>query len=75
MRRLGVGRALLEAGAGAARRLGRYPVLDVATHYEAAIALYDSCGWRNAGEVTMVFGDGAKLQSYVYVAPAPNRPR
>jgi ribosomal protein S18 acetylase RimI-like enzyme len=75
MRRLGLGRSLLEAGASAARRLGRYPVLDVATHYEAAIALYDSCGWRNAGEVTMVFGDGAELQSYVYVAPAPKRPR
>jgi ribosomal protein S18 acetylase RimI-like enzyme len=69
MRRLGIGRALLEAGAGAARQRGLYPVLDVATHYAAAIALYDSCGWRNAGEVTMVFGDGAELQSYVYVAP------
>ena len=68
-RRLGIGRALLEAGAGAARRQGRHPVLDVATHYEAAIALYDSCGWRNAGEVTMVFHDGIELQSYVYVAP------
>ena len=42
----------------------------MATHYEAAIALYDSCGWSNAGEVTMVFGDGIELQSYVYVAPA-----
>lgn len=71
MRRLGIGRALLEAGAASARRHGRHPVLDVATHYEAAIALYDSCGWSNAGEVTMVFGDGFELQSYVYVAPAP----
>jgi GNAT superfamily N-acetyltransferase len=69
MRRLGVGRALLGAGAAAARRQGRHPVLDVATHYQAAIALYVSCGWRNAGEVTMVFGDGTNLQSYVYVAP------
>jgi ribosomal-protein-alanine N-acetyltransferase len=69
MRRLGIGRALLDAGAEAAQRHGRHPVLDVATHYEAAIALYDSFGWRNAGEVTMVFGDGFELQSYVYVAP------
>jgi ribosomal protein S18 acetylase RimI-like enzyme len=76
MRRLGVGRALLEAGADAARRHGRHPILDVATHYEAAIALYDSCSWRNAGEVTMVFGDGTELQSFVYVAPpAPKRLR
>ncbi len=71
MRRLGIGRALLDAGAGAARREGRHPILDVATHYQAAIALYVSCGWRNAGEVTMVFDDGAELQSYVYVAPDP----
>lgn len=70
-RRLGVGRALLEAGAEATRQQGRYPILDVATHYGAAIALYRSCGWHNAGEVTMVFGDGTELQSYVYIAPAP----
>jgi ribosomal protein S18 acetylase RimI-like enzyme len=78
MRRLGIGRALLDAGAEAARRHGRHPILDVATHYDAAIALYRSGGWRNAGEVTIVFGDGSKLHSYVYVAPpapAPKRPR
>ena len=68
-RRSGVGRALLEAAAADARRRGLHPILDVATHYDAAIALYESCGWRNAGEVTMVFGDGTELQSYVYLAP------
>ena len=68
-RRRGVGRALLETAADHARRRGLHPVLDVATHYDAANALYRSCGWRNVGEVTMVFGDGATLQSYVYVAP------
>jgi hypothetical protein len=46
-----------------------HPILDVAIHYGAAIALYESCGWRNAGEVTMVFGDGTELPSYVYLAP------
>ena len=71
MRPLGIARALLEAGAEAARRHGRHLILDVATHYEAAIALYRACGWRDAGEVTMVFGDGTELQSYVYVAPCP----
>ena len=71
VRRLGIGRALLYAGAEAARRGGRHPILDVATHYEAAIALYRSCGWHAAGEVTMVFRDGTDLQSYVYVAPYP----
>lgn len=28
-------------------------------------------GWHAAGEVTMVFGDGTELQSFVYVAPYP----
>ena len=68
-RRSGLGRALLEAAAAEAWRRGRHPILDVVTHYDAATALYRSCGWRNAGEVTMAFADGATLQSYVYVAP------
>jgi ribosomal protein S18 acetylase RimI-like enzyme len=68
-RRTGIGRELLETAAAAARQQGLHPILDVATHYHAAIALYRSCGWRNVGEVTMVFADGTELQSYVYVAP------
>lgn len=69
-RRAGVGRALLAAAADDARRRGLHPILDVVTAYAAANALYDACGWRNAGEVTMRFSDGLELQSYVYVAPA-----
>ena len=69
MRRSGVGRALLATAAADARRRRLHPILDVVTHYDAAIALYESCGWRNAGEVTMVFRDGSQLQSYVYLAP------
>jgi GNAT superfamily N-acetyltransferase len=68
-RRAGIGRALLETASAAARQQGLHPILDVATKYGAAIALYRSCGWHNVGEVTMVFADGAELQSYVYVAP------
>jgi ribosomal protein S18 acetylase RimI-like enzyme len=68
-RRTGIGRALLKTAAAAARLQGLHPILDVATHYDAAIALYRSCGWRNVGKVTMVFADGFELQSYVYVAP------
>jgi GNAT superfamily N-acetyltransferase len=68
-RRLGVGRALLGAAADEARRRARHPILDVVTHYAAANALYRSCGWRNVGEVTMVFRDRSELQSYIYVAP------
>ncbi len=68
-RRRGVGRVLLETAADHARRRGLHPVLDVATDYDGANALYRSCGWRNVGEVTMVFRDGATLKAYVYVAP------
>jgi GNAT superfamily N-acetyltransferase len=68
-RRVGIGRALLETAAAGARQHGLHPILDVATQYEAAIALYGSCGWRNVGEVTMVFADGFHLQSFVLVAP------
>jgi GNAT superfamily N-acetyltransferase len=69
MRRRGVGRALLEAAAADARRRGLHPILDVVTHFYAAHALYRSCGWRNAGEVTLRFADGSTLQSYVFLAP------
>lgn len=72
-RRLGIGKALLETAAAGARHLGLHPVLDVATHYTPAIALYASCHWRNAGEVTMEFSDGTLLQSYVFVAPGGPR--
>lgn len=68
-RRAGVGRALLETATAGARQRGLHPILDVATGYDAAIALYGSCGWRNAGEVTMVFADGTQLQSFVFVGP------
>lgn len=67
-RRAGLGRALLEHAADDARARGLHPILDVVTD-SAAIALYDACGWSNAGEVTMRFSDDFSLQSYVYVAP------
>jgi GNAT superfamily N-acetyltransferase len=69
VRRAGIGRALLDAAAVDARSRGLHPILDVVTHFEAANALYRSCGWHNAGEVTMVFRDGTSLQSFVYLAP------
>ncbi len=47
-----------------------HPVLDVVTRFDPAVAFYRSCGWRNAGEVTLAFDDGEELQSYVFVGPA-----
>lgn len=73
-RRCGAGRALLDAAATAARHLGRHPILDVVTGYDAANALYRSCGWLNLGEVEMVFRDGTVLRSYVYAAPPQGIP-
>lgn len=72
-RRIGAGRALLEYAVGAAQHRRRHAILDVVTRYEAAIALYESAGWMNAGEVEMRFADDTILQSYVYVAPTPLR--
>jgi GNAT superfamily N-acetyltransferase len=69
VRRRGVGRALLDCAADEARRRGLRPILDVVTAYVPAIALYESAGWMNAGEVTMAFRDGTVLQSLVFVAP------
>lgn len=68
-RRLGAGRALLERAASESWARGLHPILDVVTEYAPAIALYESCGWQNAGEVTMRFSWGLTLQSYVFVAP------
>ena len=42
VRRLGVGRSLLYAAAGHAARMGLWPILDVVTHHEGAIRLYDT---------------------------------
>ncbi len=44
-------------------------MLDVAKDLLRAIALYESCGWRRAGEVTVRLTDGRDLEEFVYVAP------
>jgi len=75
-RRGGAARALLHKAVADAHGRGLRPVLDVATHFGAAVDLYESCGWRRAGVVTIEF-DGAEfdhapsLDCYVYVGPAP----
>jgi RimJ/RimL family protein N-acetyltransferase len=52
----------------------RWPVLDVAAQFDAAIALYESCGWTRAGRVTFPFRDGGTMReadSLVYLGPEP----
>ncbi len=73
-RRLGLGRALLDTAAGAARRLGRWPMLDVAVAHETAVVMYDRLGWRRIGTVTSTFFGGQALDEYVYLAPGTPEP-
>ena len=68
-RRVGAGRALLDQAAATAWELGRHPVLDVVTRFEAACALYASAGWSHVGEVQLRFDDGDVVNSLVFVAP------
>jgi GNAT superfamily N-acetyltransferase len=72
-RRRGVARALLATAVAGAHARNRRPILDVATHLDAAVGLYESCGWDRAGEVTIEFDDQPSLQCYVYIGPAPGQ--
>ncbi len=69
-RRKGVGRSLVMTAADAATNIGRCPILDVATRFAAAIALYAASGWICAGEVRVTFRDGTTLDEYVFIGPA-----
>ena len=63
-RRQGVGRLLLSEATAAAIRLGRRPILDVATQFSAAVALYESAGWKRVGTVVVRLG-GHELEEHV----------
>lgn len=67
-RRHGAGGQLLRAATAAAEARGLTPILDVATHFQPAIALYEKHGWRRIGSVTVPFRD-RDLQEFVYVGP------
>jgi ribosomal-protein-alanine N-acetyltransferase len=66
-RRQGVGQALLDVASQAAVDLGLWPVLDVVTPLQGAIALYEKCGWASAGKVTVDLGDDETIEEYVYI--------
>jgi len=40
---------------------GRWPILDVATHFDAAIGLYERSGWIRAGRLDVRFRDAEPL--------------
>jgi GNAT superfamily N-acetyltransferase len=68
-RRTGVGRTLLQTAAAHAVGLGLRPMLDVATQFQPAITLYESCGWRRAVMVTVALPDGNSIDEFVFFAP------
>ncbi len=68
-RRESVGRTLLNKASREAIRRDRWPILDVVTSFEAAVSLYESCGWVRAGHVTFRFDDGGSVEEFVYLGP------
>ena len=63
--RRGVGRALLQACEAYARRQGPAALaLEVRYDNKAAIALYESCGFRQVGEHADYYADGATALRY-----------
>ena len=68
-RRKGLGGTLLGVAAQAAHARGRWPILDVATHFGAAIGLYERAGWIRAGQVNVPLRDAEPLAEYVYIGP------
>ena len=59
--------------AQAAHDRARWPILEVATHFDAAIALYERAGWTRAGRVNVHFRDAEPLAEYVYIGPTPGQ--
>ena len=72
-RRKGLGGTLLGVAAQTAHALGRWPILDVATHFDAAIALYERAGWIRAVRVDVHFRNAEPLAEYVYIGPTPGQ--
>ena len=61
----GIGEALLNTATAEASARGLRPVLDVNVEMSAAVALYERCGWRRLGMLTVTFGEAA-VDEYVY---------
>ena len=68
-RREKVGRTLLNTASSEAISRGLWPILDVVTTFEAAVNLYESCGWVRVGQVTFRFHEGGSVDEFVYLGP------
>lgn len=71
VRRAGLGRRLLAAAQGEAKRLGRRAIIDVHAEAAASIALYEAEGWRRVATVQAEWqiGSGERAKIHVYLAP------
>jgi GNAT superfamily N-acetyltransferase len=69
VRRVGLGRGLLDLATGEAHARGLRPVLDVAKVLPPAIAMYEAAGWTCVGEVDVRYRDFDPLPVWVYAGP------
>lgn len=74
VRRVGIGRSLLDVAAGHAAQLGLRPILDVVERHEAAVKLYEDSGWTRAGKVTVTLGQDVAIDELVFLGPEPAVP-
>ncbi|MGQ0743209.1 MAG: GNAT family N-acetyltransferase [Acidimicrobiales bacterium] len=70
-RKAGIGRSLLAVAADAGHARGLWPILDVASHFDNAIRLYERAGWTYAGQVTVDFRGEPPLKELVFIGPDP----
>jgi GNAT superfamily N-acetyltransferase len=66
----GTGSSLLTCATEFITSMGHQPMLDVARSLTPAIRLYESMGWRRAGDVRVRVGDGSLLDEVVFLAPS-----
>lgn len=69
LRRVGVGRALLQRATRHAKSHGQRAVLDVGQTLTAPAALYESEGWERVAALVLRLDEGAVLDLWVYVSP------
>jgi GNAT superfamily N-acetyltransferase len=57
----GLGAALLDTAAQAARDRGLRPIVDVVTSYRSAIKLYERSEWKRIGVASLVMPDDERI--------------
>ena len=70
-RRRGIGRLLLDTAAREAHQHRLWPMLDVVTHHDKAVRMYEDAGWEMLGEVDTDIGGGHTIHELVFLGPRP----